>query len=287
MTVGPEGPDRRTPGLELLASEAARRGWGVRWEPTTGFALRLTVGGRHAFAIGADLGLNSAAARRVAGDKAFAAGFLRGDGIACVPGALIEPGHRPDPAAFDYPCVVKPNTGDRGRGVSVAGGPGDLVAAVEAARRVSALVLVQPARDRPEHRVVVLGGRVFAVFSKRPAPGAFGAGRAAGAEWVDRTDDAHETHLETARRAAAALGLTLAGVDLLAERIDEPGPAGPEVLEVNACPGLRALRALAPARAEALARAAADEIERRSARGETGGVGGAGGGGGSATISAP
>ena len=67
------------------------------------------------------------------------------------------------------------------------------------------------------------------------------AGLSGGAIAIDRTDDVHPSLLELAARAAGAVGLDIAGVDLMVERLDGPlAAAGAEILEVNASPGLRA-----------------------------------------------
>ncbi|MBW3601755.1 MAG: hypothetical protein KY434_03520 [Actinobacteria bacterium] len=56
-----------------------------------------------------------------------------------------------------------------------------------------------------------------------------------GGEIIDITSDLHDAHADVARRAAAALALPVAGVDLIVGALDAPSHV---VIEVNAQPGL-------------------------------------------------
>lgn len=61
-----------------------------------------------------------------------------------------------------------------------------------------------------------------------------------GGEAIDRTDEVHPANKALAERAAAIIGLDIAGLDLLTPDIAKPiAEAGGAVLEVNAAPGLR------------------------------------------------
>ena len=55
---------------------------------------------------------------------------------------------------------------------------------------------------------------------------------------IDVTEQVHPSNSALAVRAARALGLNVAGVDLVAERIDRLDPAA-TIIEVNASPGIR------------------------------------------------
>ena len=66
------------------------------------------------------------------------------------------------------------------------------------------------------------------------------AGLSGGAVAIDRTLEAHPSLLALAAQAAGAVGLDIAGVDVMVERLDAPWEsAQAEILEVNASPGLR------------------------------------------------
>ncbi|MBX9460348.1 MAG: cyanophycin synthetase [Brevundimonas sp.] len=66
------------------------------------------------------------------------------------------------------------------------------------------------------------------------------ANLSAGGEAIDRTAEIHPDNAAIARRAALAVGLDVAGIDLLAPDISRPvRETGGGVVEVNAAPGLR------------------------------------------------
>lgn len=68
----------------------------------------------------------------------------------------------------------------------------------------------------------------------------FAANLSSGGEAIDRTDDIHPETAAMARRAALAVGLDVAGIDLMAPDIARPiRETGGGVVEVNAGPGLR------------------------------------------------
>jgi len=148
-------------------------------------------------------------------------------------------------------CVIKPLFGSRGRGlVRVAAG-----AAAEPASATGGVVYLQEFVPHAgwDARVLVVGERLFAMRR-----------RAASGEW--RTNLALGGHAEPlvvpdgwgdlARRAAAAVGASLAGVDLLPARDGRV-----LVLEVNAVPGWRGLESVVgPQVAEAVTDHVVDAI---------------------------
>ena len=76
------------------------------------------------------------------------------------------------------------------------------------------------------------------------------ANLSSGGEAVDRTDVIHPDNAAIARRAALAVGLDVAGIDLLAPDISRPvRETGGGIVEVNAAPGLR--MHLAPSQGQA------------------------------------
>lgn len=66
------------------------------------------------------------------------------------------------------------------------------------------------------------------------------ANLSSGGTAIDRTDDIHPDNAAIARRAALAIGLDVAGIDMLAPDISRPiRETGGGIVEVNAAPGLR------------------------------------------------
>ena len=136
---------------------------------------------------------------------------------------------------FGGDCVLKPLFGSRGRGVVRITSASDLAATLAS----GGVFYLQEYIPHPgwDVRVLVVGERLLAM-RRRAATGEWRTNLALGgqaeglelpAEWGD-----------LARRAAAAVGATLAGVDLL------PAHGGRlVVLEVNAVPGWRGLETVA------------------------------------------
>src|SRR5690606_20081228 len=79
---------------------------------------------------------------------------------------------------------------------------------------------------------VAAAGRVVALRTT--------ANLSSGGTAIDRTDDIHPDNAAVARRAALAIGLDVAGIDLMAPDISRSiRETGGGVVEVNAAPGLR------------------------------------------------
>ena len=136
-------------------------------------------------------------------------------------------------AALGSNCVAKPIFGSRGRGIALVS------TATAAAAAVSAGGLGYLQEFLPhagwDVRVLVIGDQTFAM--RRIA---------AAGEWRTNISLGGRPEafapptgwLELARRAAAAVGANVAGVDIL------PTDDGPVVLEVNAVPGWQGLQAV-------------------------------------------
>ena len=136
-------------------------------------------------------------------------------------------------AALGSSCVAKPIFGSRGRGIALVS------TATAAAAAVSAGGLGYLQEFLPhagwDVRVLVIGDQTFAM--RRIA---------AAGEWRTNISLGGRPEafapptgwLELARRAAAAVGANVAGVDIL------PTDDGPVVLEVNAVPGWQGLQAV-------------------------------------------
>ncbi|HET8706731.1 MAG TPA: 30S ribosomal protein S6--L-glutamate ligase, partial [Pseudomonadales bacterium] len=85
-------------------------------------------------------------------------------------------------------------------------------------------------------RCFVVGGKVVASMQRKAKPGEFRSNlhRGGSAQRVKLTT----AERKTAIRAAAAMGLTVAGVDLLRSK------RGPVVMEVNSSPGLEGIETI-------------------------------------------
>jgi len=138
----------------------------------------------------------------------------------------------------DPPHVIKLNEGSQGTGVVLAEKRSASQSVVEAFRGLYANFLVQEFIGEAKGcdlRCFVVGSEVVAAMEREASAGEFRAN-------LHRGGTAHATTLsEDERRlavhAAAALGLGVAGVDLLRSA------RGPLVLEVNASPGLEGIEA--------------------------------------------
>ncbi len=131
--------------------------------------------------------------------------------------------------------VVKPLFGSEGRGMVRVSDPDTAWRTFRTLERLQCVLYLQRFIDHPgwDLRVFVVGGRVLTAMRRYARDGwRTNVAQGGRGEPVHATPD--EEHL--ALRAAAALGVLVAGVDLLPRR-----DGGWYVLEVNAVPGWRAL----------------------------------------------
>ncbi|HTC26726.1 30S ribosomal protein S6--L-glutamate ligase [Dyella sp.] len=136
------------------------------------------------------------------------------------------------------PHVIKLNEGSQGTGVVLAEKRTASQSVVEAFRGLYANFLVQEfiaEAKGSDLRCFVVGGQVVAAMQRDAVPGEFRANlhRGGSAKAAKVTPD----EKRIAVRAAEALGLGIAGVDLLRSK------RGPLILEVNASPGLEGIEA--------------------------------------------
>jgi RimK family alpha-L-glutamate ligase len=133
-----------------------------------------------------------------------------------------------------YPCVVKVVTGSYGAGVYLCEKKKDykkLVEFIESLGNKKTLLVQEYLGDRPgeDLRVLVIGAKVVGAMKRSAPEGDFRANITAGG-----TGEAHEVTPEIdyiARETARALGLTIAGIDLLFDK------RGFRVCEANSNPG--------------------------------------------------
>jgi len=136
------------------------------------------------------------------------------------------------------PLVIKLLEGTQGIGVILAETRKAAEAVIEAFRGLNANILVQEylkeARGA-DIRCLVVGNRVVAAMKRQAPPGEFRSNlhRGGTAAKIKLTPEERST----ATRAAKAMGLNVAGVDLIRSN------HGPVVLEVNSSPGLEGIEA--------------------------------------------
>lgn len=137
------------------------------------------------------------------------------------------------------PHIIKLNEGSQGAGVILAEQLSASRSVIEALRGLYATFLVQefiPEAKGADIRCFVVGDKVVAAMKRQASAGEFRSNlhRGGMAEMVELSPDEQSTAL----RAAAVMGLGIAGVDLLRSR------TGPMVLEVNSSPGLEGIEGL-------------------------------------------
>ena len=134
------------------------------------------------------------------------------------------------------PVVIKLVEGTQGLGVILAETEASAKSIIEAFSAANVNILVQEYIKEAEGsdvRAFVVGGRVVAAIRRVGKPGEFRSNlhRGGAAEEANISDDERTT----AVKAAAVLGLNVAGVDMLRSN------RGPVVLEVNSSPGIKGI----------------------------------------------
>ncbi len=159
------------------------------------------------------------------------------------------------------PLVIKLLEGTQGIGVILAETNKAAEAVIEAFRGLDANILVQEfikEAGGSDIRVFVVGQKIVASMRRTGAPGEFRSNlhRGGTAEKIKLTPEERSTAL----RAAKAMGLAVAGVDLLRSN------HGPVVMEVNSSPGLEGIE---KASGIDVAAAVIKYIEKKAALGKT------------------
>lgn len=134
------------------------------------------------------------------------------------------------------PCVIKLVEGTQGMGVILAETEASAKSIIEAFSAANINILVQEyvaEAEGSDVRALVVGGSVVAAIRRVGKTGEFRSNLHRGG-FAEQTPVSDEERL-TAIRAAAVLGLNVAGVDMLRSN------RGPMVLEVNSSPGLKGI----------------------------------------------
>ena len=134
------------------------------------------------------------------------------------------------------PLVIKLLEGTQGIGVILAETRKAAEAVIEAFRGLDANILVQEyikESKGADIRAFIVGGKIVAAMKRQGPPGEFRSNlhRGGVAERIKLTPEERSTAL----RSALAMGLKVAGVDLLRSN------HGPVVMEVNSSPGLEGI----------------------------------------------
>ena len=134
------------------------------------------------------------------------------------------------------PLVIKLLEGTQGIGVVLAENYQAAKSVIEAFRGLDANILVQEfikEAKGADLRCFIVGDRVIAAMKRQGAPGEFRSNlhRGGNAQKIALSPEEQDTAL----RAAKAMGLKIAGVDLLRSN------HGPVVMEVNSSPGLEGI----------------------------------------------
>jgi ribosomal protein S6--L-glutamate ligase len=134
------------------------------------------------------------------------------------------------------PLVIKLLEGTQGKGVVLAETNKAAESVIDAFRELNANILVQEFINEAEGsdiRCLVVGDKVVASMMRKAKAGEFRSNlhRGGTAQKVEIT----KSEKETAIRACKALGLSVAGVDLLRSS------RGPLIIEVNSSPGLEGI----------------------------------------------
>jgi ribosomal protein S6--L-glutamate ligase len=139
-------------------------------------------------------------------------------------------------AVGGVPLVVKLLEGTQGLGVVLAENRNAAASVIEAFNGLKARIIVQEFIEEAhgsDLRVLVVDGQVIGAMKRKALEGEFRSNlhRGGSAELVDLSSEEEETAI----KAAAAMGLGVAGVDLL------QSDRGPLIIEVNSSPGLEGI----------------------------------------------
>jgi cyanophycin synthetase len=230
---------RRTclgPGTRAIVRAAEARGIPARRLAPLGGLVQLGQGVRQRRIRTAETDRTGAIAQGIAQDKGLTNDLLRLVGVPVPEGRPVEDADDAWEAAreIDGPVVVRPRDGDRGHAAFTGlSGREPVQAAFRAVAVEGRGVLVERFTPGAEHRLLVVGGRVVAAARRDAA-------QVEGDRAIDVTDEVHPEVAARAVDAARVVGLDIAGIDVVAERIDRPlEDQDGVVVEVNAAPGLR------------------------------------------------
>ena len=139
----------------------------------------------------------------------------------------------------EYPFIMKPFEGTHGNAILLLDTLTSLRSAIDAMCDLHQDYVIQPfiaESAGSDVRVIVVGGKIVAAMKRTAQKGEFRSNIHRGGQGYPV--ELHSKYGDTAIRAAEAMELNIAGVDLLET------PAGPMVLEVNPSPGFEEIEAV-------------------------------------------
>jgi cyanophycin synthetase len=175
-------------------------------------------------------------AESIARDRELTRTLLRAAGVPVPAGRPVSSAEEAWEAACELglPAVVRPRCGNDHRAVGRDLTTREQVlAAYDVAHKESSQVLVERCAQGGDYRLLVVGDRVVAAARRD-------AGRGRGATGADVTDRLHPEVAARAVDAARAVGLEVAGIDVVAADVDRPlEEQDGVVVGVHPRPGLR------------------------------------------------
>jgi cyanophycin synthetase len=220
---------RVMPGPDLTAVLRAARKRNIPVIRLGNALLQLGYGCRQRRLLGAQTDRTSALAASIADNNELTRTLLHAAGVPVPDGRLVSSALDAWEAAEEVglPVIVKPRYGRRckcGRNLTTRQ---EVIAAYEAVSEQTSSILVERFAAGAEWRLLVAGKRLVAAV-RREASGA-----------VDATDSVHPEVAAHAVEAARAVGLDVAGIDVVTEDIGRPlGQTGGVVVGITANPGL-------------------------------------------------
>lgn len=171
LFTGPPEDAALNPYAKIIVNEARRRGIHVKVVDAEAGFFRLTHGGRSVLCRESLSELTSAVAMSICDDKSVTRRIVSAAGVR-VPEQLADGASPDEIAEFVKRCgkvVVKPARGEQGRGISVGlSEMAEVEAAIEEARKVSDVVLLEEYVQGEDLRLIVINYRVVAAAIRRP-----------------------------------------------------------------------------------------------------------------------
>jgi GNAT-family acetyltransferase (TIGR03103 family) len=226
LFMGSDVGEKLNPYARIIIREAQRRGIYIEVLDPEGGYFELSFGGRSIVCRESLSELTTAVAMSRCDDKATTHRLLRQAGLRVPAQITVES----EQQALDFleqyrAIVVKPARGEQGAGISVdVRDANALRAAIDTARRLCDVVIVEEFISGDDLRIIVIGNEVVAAAVRRPA------------QIVGNQKDSVKTLIEkqSRRRAAATSGESKIPLDKETERcITEAGYSLDSILEEN------------------------------------------------------